>query len=286
MKPVCILTDNTAQFLKPLIKGQDTIEIIPLIPTFNKIWDNCVDIDINQLPITAGDDLVPRMVPPTTDEFINIFYKLSKCYEKLIGIFLSSQLNSAFENAQKAVKLINGKIPIEIIDSQTTSIGLGHLVQFAASEAEKGTSAGVIERMIRIMVPHIYTVFCIPDLSYLCYAGYVDQAQAAISRMLGLYPIFALENGRLIPLEKVRNIRQASNYFLEFLEEFDNLNLISFLHPHPPVPQETLLLQEYIQTNHLKTHFTEQEINLSVATLLGPNSFGLFIIENHNQKFL
>ena len=55
------------------------------------------------------------------------------------------------------------------------------------------------------MIPHTYMMVCTPGLSYLYYAGIIDQAQAFVGEMLGLLPIFTLEEGQINAVEKVRS---------------------------------------------------------------------------------
>jgi DegV family protein with EDD domain len=285
-KPVCILTDSTAQFIKPFPDPQSLIEVIPLTTSFNDGMSDFYPEGPNGLPQTADDKFQPRLIPPSVEEYINYYIDLGKRYEKLLGIFLSSRLNPACDNALKAAEMLQGKVVVEVIDSQTTSIGLGYLVQHAFDFATKGIPPGKIERMIRIMVQYVYSVLCFPDLSYLYHAGFVEKAQSVICGRMGIQPIFTLENGILTPLDKVKNPRQASLYFQEFIEEFDEMQNVTFLHPSPRIPQESALIREYVQSSHSKTHFHEMDMNLHVAGLLGPQSYGLFINENPNPKHI
>jgi fatty acid-binding protein DegV len=43
-----------------------------------------------------------------------------------------------------------------------------------------------------------------PNLSYLHTAGILDAGQATIGELLGLYPLFVLEEGKVNPLQKVK----------------------------------------------------------------------------------
>jgi len=200
-------------------------------------------------------------------------------YDGILGIFMSSHLCAMFANAQSAAQALRGSVNIQVVDSQTTSIGLGFLVETAAEAAAKGKSLGEIEHLIRSLTPHIYGVLCTPGPSYLFYNGFVDRGQATISEMLGLYPIFAIEEGNLSPLEKVRNHRHTVNYFQEFLDEFDDLIHIAFLQSCPASNSEVHILRDHLRENFSKTPFSSHGINLSLASLFGPRTLGLFIME-------
>jgi DegV family protein with EDD domain len=169
---------------------------------------------------------------------------------------------------------------IHLIDSKTTSIGLGLLVQTAAEAAAKGINAPDIERIIRSMVTYTYSVVCTPSLSYLYYNGFIDQTQAIISEMLNLLPVFAIENGKLTSIEKVRSNRHALGFFQEFLDEFDRLQHIAFIQSANPNYKDARLLHENSKEGFPKTPFTKHLINLPVAVMFGPQSIGLIVLEN------
>jgi DegV family protein with EDD domain len=199
-------------------------------------------------------------------------------------ILLSSQLSPTFTNAQQAVAQVKGRVAVQLIDSQTTSVGLGYLVQLAAEAAAGQASLSEIERLIRGQIPHIYSVFCIPGLTYIYQAGFVDYPQAMVGEMLGLLPIFTLEDGHLTPLEKARNVRHLTDFFQEFLDEFNDLYQISIIQGNSVLPHEGKILREHAMLNFPKVPFSEHPINLSLAALFGPHSMGVFAIEIPNPK--
>jgi len=101
-----------------------------------------------------------------------------------------------------------------------------------------------------------------------------------VGEMLGLFPIFAFEEGQLTPLETVRNHRQVLAFFQEFLEEFDQLQYVSFLQSAiNSNSQDGRILRDHTQDRFVHTPFSEHTINLPVATLFGPNAIGLFVVE-------
>ncbi len=49
----------------------------------------------------------------------------------------------------------------------------------------------------------------------------MDNAQALVAEMMGMLPIFAFEEGRLVPMEKVRTPRHLFEAFQDFMGEFE-----------------------------------------------------------------
>ena len=75
------------------------------------------------------------------------------------------------------------------------------------------------------MINHIYSVFCLPDLSHLYRSGQIDPAQAIVGEMLGVIPFFTLENGRLCTPKRFAAPRHLVDIMYEFVAEFENLNI-------------------------------------------------------------
>jgi DegV family protein with EDD domain len=285
MSSICILTDSSAQFPQLAFSGRNLVRIIPFDVELNGIlYEEGKDLKTSNLPATANQSLNPHLRPPAQEKLRQLFVSLGQSYNEIIAILVSSQLSNLYTCAEEAVNDVNGRVSVQLIDSQSTSVGLGLLVQTAAEAAAKGISAFEIERTVRSLIPHIYAVFCTPGLSYLYHAGYIDQAQAAIGEMLGLLPIFALEEGKLTPLEKVRTHRNALDFFQEFLDEFDTLHHIALLQSVQPNQQDSRLLREHAEDYFHQIPFSEHTINLPLATLLGPRTMGLIVVENPNEK--
>jgi DegV family protein with EDD domain len=284
MNSICILTDNTAQFPQPAFLGRDLVHVLPLSIKLNdKLIDDTREIKKLILPITAGDTLLPAVVPPSPDRLVQLFQALNRDYNEIVVITVSSKLSGTFSAIQEAIRIFPGGSRIHLIDSLTISIGLGILVQIAAESAYSGLKTKEIDRKLREVIPHIYSYFCTPSLSYLYHAGFIDYAQAIVSEYLNLYPLFMLEDGQLSPQQKVRSYRNALESFMEFLDEFDHLRQISLIQGGNLPPQETRQIKQFSDENFPKTPFTEHQITPYLATMFGPSFLGLFIHENSSQ---
>jgi DegV family protein with EDD domain len=261
----------------------EIINVIDLgISVYGELNNNGNSIKTTALPATANETLKPHLLPPTVQDFHNSYVNLSKNYNEILGVFLSSSINDCFRNAKTAADALRNSVNIQLIDSQTTSVGLGILVQSIAEAIHNGANSGEVDRMARNLVKHTYTVLSVPGLSYLESNGFVDFTQSTITEMLELFPLFSLEDGVLTPLEKVKSHRQSALYFQEFIEEFIELQHIALVQSSPPNQAEARMLREFVQEVYPHTPFTEHAINLPLATLLGPNSMGLIVIESEH----
>jgi DegV family protein with EDD domain len=81
------------------------------------------------------------------------------------------------------------------------------------------------------MIPHIYLVFYVETMDYLERSGRIGRAQAILGSMLNIKPILFMEDGDIIPLEKVRTSEKAIEKLFEFVAEFDNLEQTAIIQP-------------------------------------------------------
>jgi DegV family protein with EDD domain len=280
MPRVCILTDSTAQFPAPVFPGCELVNVIPLHVELNKVlYTDTKDIRTANLPASIRQSDGPKALPPTVEEFQEVFSNLARKYSEIVTIVVSSHLNPVITTAKEAALAAEGPARIHVIDSQTTAVGLGLLVQAAANGARTGSNGMEITRLVRGMVSKIYTVFCVQSLSYLYKSGHLDPAQAIVGEMLNVMPFLILENGRLVPIQKVRSSRHLVDILHEFIMEFSNLEHIAIIQGVPPFEQEARNLRDRINAEDTSPSFSEHTLGAALASILGPRSLGVVVWE-------
>ena len=270
MSNICILTDSTVQFTCPNFPGHERVYVIPF--TFQNKTLQRDDSRVRNGP--SG-----QVVPPSPQEFIRFYAQLSREYDTIFVLTLSSLLNPTARFALSASVTYNNHATITVIDSQTTGIGLGLLVQAAAAAACAGAPPEEIERRMRATIPRIYMLICIPELTYLAHSGYMDYSQALVGEMMGILPIYAIEEGHLTPIEKVRTQRHLFESFLEFINEFDAPAYIALTHGTRHNSIRTRPVRQFVQETFPDTPFSEHALAPHLAALFGPQSTGLVIME-------
>lgn len=280
MNRIAILTDSSAQFTSVDFPGKELVHMVSLRVQWGDMLLPQAQIPrLSAMPQSAQNGFRPRLISPSPEDFRRAFLHLRQRYREVIVLLQSAQLCNALSHAREASALMHGHSSIQVIDSQTTAVGLGLLVQRAAALAIEGASMSEIIREMRGMIPQLYTVFFVQGLSYLEHAGHLDHGQAVVGEMLGVTPFLLLEGGRLVPITKVRNMRHLVDTLYEFLYEFSHVRHIALLQGYPPFEHETRLLRERIGADFPDAPFTEHPLNPALATLIGPRSLGVVVLE-------
>lgn len=277
----CILTDSAAYFAQPYFRGKTYLQVLPLDLKFrDQVFPGGREFPISNLPMDCHPEDQPCLSIPSVSALASLFLELSQAHSKILCIFHSSFLSPLYDRAVEAAETVKGRAQLEIIDSQTVSSGQGMVAQYAVELAVDNVPFADITRQTRIFVTHTFSVFCIPGMSYLQTSGIVDIGQAGACELLGLIPVFALEEGRLTPLEKLRNQRQTVDFYQEYLEEFEHIRSIAWVKGTTSTSHESRLFHDSILTNHPHIPFSETTTHPQLSILFGPAASGLFVNES------
>jgi DegV family protein with EDD domain len=272
MPNICILTDSTAQFTHSNFIGHERVHVIPFYVQNAAYQEG--------KPLPDGILFQTQLIPPSPQEFIRSYARLSREYDSILVLTLSSLLSPTMKYALAASDQYSNCATVEVIDSQTTAIGLGMLVQLAAGAASEGASLKEIDRRLRASIPRVYMLFCIPEPTYLAYSGLMNYAQALVAEMMGMLPIFTFEEGRLVPMEKVRTPRHLLEAFQDFMGEFENPSQIALVRSSVRGSLRTNPLREFVKGTFPEALFSEHPLQPHLAALFGPLSIGLVVMES------
>lgn len=278
---VCILTDSTAQFSSPFFPGRELVTVLPFHIRLNgQELIEGKNLRLNNLPTSTWDGYHLQVLPPGIEEFKQAYEALRQANDEIIVILLSDHLSPAVNLATQAATASGSSLHIHIVDSQTTAVGLGLLVQIAAGAAHQGAPISEILHEVRASVAHIYAIFCLYSLTYLYNSGQIDPAQAWVGEMLNLAPLFFLEEGRLVPIQKIRNSRHLVDTLHEFITEFNRVRHLALIQGLPLFTNEVHNLHERILQDIPATPYSEHHLSVSLAGILGPHSLGLVVMED------
>lgn len=275
MPRVCILTDTSAQFTDTNFPGHDQVYVIPF---------ETLESAGRAGPARPGSMPFCSLTPPSARAFLKFYTELGHQYDAILTLVLSSTLGRGMQNAISASAQYNNHAAIRVVDTQTVAVGLGLLVEAAAKALEQGASLDETVHLVRAALPRLYMLICVPELTYLAEGGHLDRAQARVGELLGMLPIFVLEEGRLTPMEKVRTSRHLFESFQEFMGEFETPVHIALLRGACQESIRSRPLRQYVQESFPFAHFSEHAMTPTVEGLFGPRSIGLVIQDASDER--
>ena len=238
---VKIVTDSTAD-LTPELVEQLGITVVPAYIQFgNKCYRDGIDIGHDELYRRIADgSLKATTSQPTPSDFAGIYNKLSKETDEIISIQVTSKLSGTYNSALQGKEMMKGKHSIEVIDSLSTSMGLGLMTMAAARLAQAGKNVAEITEEIKAMVSktHIYAVF--DTLKYVLQGGRLGRAKMLLGSILNVKPMLTLRKGTIWPLGIARTRSKGIDKLLDMLRKNPNAYEVGIVHSTTPEEAQTL----------------------------------------------
>ncbi|AIK37407.1 DegV family protein [Bacillus pseudomycoides] len=220
---VKIITDSAADLPKELLQAYD-IDLIPL-----RVYDEAeteyldgVTLDSVQLLQKMREGEVFKTSLPSLETFQEKFVTYAKQSTPCIYVAFSSELSGTYQSSvviKEEVQETYADFDLEIIDTKCASLGQGLVVLEAAKMAKEGASKEEILKRIAFLTKHMEHIFTVADLQYLVRGGRLSKVAGFIGGLLNIKPILNVEEGKLVPLEKIRGRKKVLGRIVDIMEE-------------------------------------------------------------------
>ncbi len=287
MSRVHIVTDSAAT-IEPAVAKALGITVLPMtIRIGDEEYQDGTNLDHEELLLRmAAERVRPSVVGPTAEQFRRVYNRLTRRTNQIVSLHSSASLSPIHRQAQIAASEFLGRCDIAVMDSETLSLGLSILVREAARLANESTPLGEIMRQIRGTIRRIYIVFITDTLDYLEHNRLISPAQAILGAMLDIKPFLAIEEGRIIPMEKVRSPERAIDKLAEFANEFSDVEQIAILQSTPYPTDETKMLRDRLGIVASNREYPVLLYGPLLASHLGPDGMGLMVYEGTSREML
>jgi DegV family protein with EDD domain len=206
---VAIVTDSTAH-LPEGFADRHAVRVVPLrvLVDGRAVLDG-VDIGPEELAAAFANRLTVSTSRANPDEFIPVYRQLlDDGAAGVVSVHLSRELSGTWDSARLAALEVDAE-RVRVVDSRTTVMGLGFAVLRAADAAAGGASVDEVEEVALRAAAGTHTFFMLETLEYLRRGGRIGAGAALLGTALAVKPLLYVDNGRIVPLEKVRTTGRA-----------------------------------------------------------------------------
>ncbi|GAC1537783.1 MAG: DegV family protein [Herpetosiphon sp.] len=279
MAAVKIVTDSTADLSSHVLRELD-IEVVPLyINIGNETYRDWIDIlPESYARIVAEHGGVPSTTAPPTTMYEQTYRRLSRNYEAIISIHMSSHLSSAFKAAARArEKLSPSLAKIDVVDTHSASLGVGLTVMAAARMAQQGASSEEIVQAVQHRVQHTHMLYFVDTIEHLERSGRISLAPALMSSMARIKPLLLLDHGQIVPYERTRTRAKAIDGLFTFVEDFPHVAEVAVVSNASPEDVDKVL-------DKIDILFSRQRVLVgnygpAITVHLGPGAMGIVVYE-------
>lgn len=285
MSKVRVVTDSSAWLPPEVLEKYD----IHIIPHRIRVGKN-VFLESDEFTSTDLFELLDHSDPTNTknlpsignielNDMLDYYQSIGSETDSIVSIHMSRELSPMCSDARRAAEILKGRQTIRVIDSMSTSFGLGMLVSKAAQYAEEGADVNEIARIINGAVPHLYFTGFAESLNYLERSDQIGASQNLLGTLLGIKAMLILEEGELQPLEKVQTHEEVVEKLFEFVIEFAVVEEVGILE-HEYSEAADILIQRIAEDARLADVVVHRiTYPPSLATYMGPNMLGVLVYE-------
>ncbi|SNZ05106.1 EDD domain protein, DegV family [Terribacillus aidingensis] len=273
---IAVMTDSTA-YLTPEQREAFDIHMIPLQVIFDDAtYEEEVDISTAEFyEKIKQQKSLPKTSQPVVGKVIEKLEELSKTYDAVISIHLSSGISGTYQSMVAADDMVEG-IDVYAYDSELSCMPQAYYAMEAAQMVKQGASVEAILERLDEMKQTMIAYFMVDDLSNLQRGGRLNGAQALIGSLLQVKPVLHFEDKVIVPYEKIRTKKKAlsriKSLFAEQAAGGDKMRAC-FIHANRPEEAEALRAE-------MQAEYPNSEIDVSyfgpvIGTHLGEGAIGL-----------
>jgi DegV family protein with EDD domain len=266
---------------------EKNVTLIPLqVNIDDRVYKDLETLNPKDVFKEIREGKMPKTSQPNPQAFQEVFKELAESGETGIYIAFSSELSGTCQTALMVMEQVKEDYPdldLTIIDTKCASVGYGLVVQHAAELASNGASKDEIIKAAEYRSEHMEHLFTVEDLDFLARGGRLSKASAFIGGLLNIKPLLHVEDGKLVPLEKLRGRKKLLKRMLDVMEErgTDLQNQLVGI-SHGDDEEAALELKQLIEERFGTTKFYINLIGAAVGSHAGPGTLALFFLnETH-----
>ncbi|MFS0864201.1 DegV family protein [Fredinandcohnia sp. 179-A 10B2 NHS] len=277
-----ILTDSGSDLPLQFFKDYDVTLFSLGVHLDGQDYEDIATIHPAEVFNAMRDGKAPKTSQVSPQRFKDVFTELAK--EKQAGLYIafSSELSGTYQTAvmmRDEVKEEFPELDLTIIDTKCASLGQGLVAKAAAELAAKGGSKEEIIELVTFYINHMVHLFTVDDLEYLARGGRVSKASAFVGGLLNIKPILNVEDGKLIPLEKIRGKKKVAKRILELMEERGkDLSQQTIAISHGDVEGEALEYKRLFEEKFGCKSVYINMIGAAIGSHAGPGTIAIFFL--------
>ncbi|WP_040204208.1 DegV family protein [Neobacillus jeddahensis] len=270
-----VVTDSTAYIPKEL-RDKWNIHMIPLNVIFGtEAYQEEMDLNASEFYEEVKTKELPTTSQPPIGQFVELFQQLSRDYDAVISIHLSSGISGTYQGAITASTMVEG-IKVYAFDSEISCMVQGFYALEAAEWASRGEDVEAIMNRLEELKQTARAYFMVDDLSHLQRGGRLSSAQAFIGSLLQVKPLLHFENKVIVPFEKIRTRKRAMNRIVDLLnEDASGGEAYRAVIIHANREEEAKEWRNELSALYPNVEFTIGYFGAVIGTHLGEGSMGL-----------
>jgi len=277
-----IIADSASDLPDSYLEQYDIKRVSLTVHLDDQDYIDAVDIQAKDVYDAMRDGKTPKTSQVSPQTFKELFEDYAKNGQPCLYLALSSKLSGTYQTAKMMQQEVLEEYPdaqLEVIDTHCASLGYGLVVLRVAQLAQESADMNTLLKTAEAQMNHMEHIFTVDDLEYLKRGGRVSKTAAFVGTMLKIKPLLHVENGQLIPLEKIRGTKKVLKRMLEIMNERGaDLGNQPIAISHGDDPERAEQLADMIREEHGTKEILIHSIGSAIGAHAGPGTIALFFL--------
>ena len=284
-----IVTDSACNLTEDMI-DEFGLEILPLTFMIDGVQHQSYlkgeKTDLKQFYTMMREGKVITTSLPNMSETEETLRSILDAGNDVLYLGFSSALSGTYEATELLMKQLAGEYPDRTLRAEEThaaSGGQGMLVYLACKKKAEGASLDEVAQFVCDTRDHLCHWFTVDDLMFLFRGGRVSRTSAWAGTLLNIKPVLHVDDeGRLIPMEKVRGRRKSIKALVDHMEQtaIDPQSQTIFI-THGDCIEDVEVLEEEITKRLGCADFVVNYVDPVIGAHSGPGTLALFFVGDH-----
>ncbi len=232
---VRIVTDSTSDLPQDIVQRLG-ITVVPLNVHFGTdSFKDGVDISADEFyDRLLNGPILPTTSQPSIGEFAQTYEEVAGDADGILSIHISSKVSGTYNSAVQASSEARVSCPVEVVDTQQMSMGLGMTVMAAAAAVQKGCGLEEATAVVKRASELAECIALFETLEYLQKGGRVGKAGALIGSLLRIRPMIIIRDGEVHELAKERSRPRGMARLQRTAREFAPVDELAVIHSTTP----------------------------------------------------
>lgn len=205
----------------PVVVISDSSSVDPEMATRLDVHVAALHVVIGSQPYVEGGGATPEQVAealqdgqhvstsrPAPEEITRTYRSLADAgAREIVAVLLSGELSGTVESAQLAAR--ESPVAVHVVDTRQLGMGAGFAVEAAAAARDSGGDGAAVADAARRRADQVNALFYVHTLDYLRRGGRVSTTAALVGSALAVKPLLRVDDGKVLPLERVRTATKA-----------------------------------------------------------------------------
>jgi DegV family protein with EDD domain len=275
-----LFADSASDLPKDFFE-QEQVVLFPLrVHIGDEEYEDIRTIDSMKVYDAIRSGVHPKTSQASPEEMLKAFEQLAKDGDEGFYIAFSSELSGTYATAVMLADQVREEHPdlkLTILDSKAASLGYGLLVKEAAKLRNDGESLETIIEKVRFKADHLESLFTVEDLDYMAKGGRISKGSAFVGGLLNIKPLLHVEQGKLVPIEKLRGRKKVIKRMIELMKERgQDLDQQTMAISHADDVEFANALKKEIESVYQPKHIEVHMVGSVIGAHTGPGTLALF----------